>query len=68
MGAFEYVALDKAGKESKGLIEGDTAKHVRQEGTNLLGCRRDPCAATGEEVPVQRVDPLRFDPQRSAKP
>jgi general secretion pathway protein F len=30
MGAYEYVALDKAGKESKGLLEGDTAKHVRQ--------------------------------------
>ncbi|MDJ0939480.1 MAG: type II secretion system inner membrane protein GspF [Woeseiaceae bacterium] len=30
MGAFEFVALDKAGKEAKGLIEGDTAKHVRQ--------------------------------------
>lgn len=30
MGAFEYVAYDKAGKETKGLIEGDTAKHVRQ--------------------------------------
>ena len=30
MGAFEYVALDKAGKESKGVLEGDTAKHVRQ--------------------------------------
>jgi general secretion pathway protein F len=30
MGAFEYVALDKRGKESKGLIEGDTPKHVRQ--------------------------------------
>lgn len=30
MGAFEFVALDRAGKESKGLIEGDTPKHVRQ--------------------------------------
>jgi general secretion pathway protein F len=30
MGAFEYVALDKKGKESKGLLEGDTPKHVRQ--------------------------------------
>ena len=30
MGAYEYVALDKSGKESKGLLEGDTAKHVRQ--------------------------------------
>ena len=30
MGAFEFVALDKQGKESRGLLEGDTAKHVRQ--------------------------------------
>ena len=30
MGAFEYVALDKSGKEQKGLLEGDTARHVRQ--------------------------------------
>jgi len=30
MGAFEYVALDQAGKQSKGLLEGDTPKHVRQ--------------------------------------
>jgi len=30
VGAFEFVALDKSGKESKGLLEGDTAKHVRQ--------------------------------------
>ncbi len=30
MGAFEYVALDRAGKQSKGLLEGDTPKHVRQ--------------------------------------
>jgi general secretion pathway protein F len=30
MGAFEYVALDTSGKERKGLIEGDTPKHVRQ--------------------------------------
>ena len=30
MGAFEFVALDKSGKESKGLLEGDTPKQVRQ--------------------------------------
>ena len=29
MGAFEYVAMDKAGKQTKGLLEGDTPKHVR---------------------------------------
>lgn len=31
MGAFEYVALDSNGKQSKGLLEGDTPKHVRQQ-------------------------------------
>jgi general secretion pathway protein F len=30
MGAFEYVALDQSGKQSKGLLEGDTPKHIRQ--------------------------------------
>lgn len=30
MGAFEFVALDRAGKERKGLLEGDTPRHVRQ--------------------------------------
>ena len=30
MGAFEFVALDKSGRESKGLLEGDTPRHVRQ--------------------------------------
>ena len=30
MGAFEYVAVDTAGRERKGVIEGDTARHVRQ--------------------------------------
>lgn len=30
MGAFEYVAVDTHGRERKGLIEGDTARHVRQ--------------------------------------
>jgi general secretion pathway protein F len=30
VGAFEYTALDTAGKERKGILEGDTARHVRQ--------------------------------------
>jgi general secretion pathway protein F len=30
VGAFEYVALDSAGKEKKGVLEGDTARQVRQ--------------------------------------
>lgn len=31
MGAFEYVAVDAAGRERKGVIEGDTPRHVRQQ-------------------------------------
>ena len=30
MAAFEYVALDDKGKEKKGVLEGDSAKSVRQ--------------------------------------
>lgn len=30
MGAFQYTAIDTAGQERKGLLEGDTAKQVRQ--------------------------------------
>lgn len=30
MGAFEYTAVDAAGKERKGVIEGDTPRRVRQ--------------------------------------
>jgi general secretion pathway protein F len=30
VGAFEYTALDTAGREQKGVVEGDTVKHVRQ--------------------------------------
>ncbi|MEN7341943.1 MAG: type II secretion system inner membrane protein GspF [Pseudomonadota bacterium] len=30
MAAFEYVALDARGKQKKGVLEGDTAKSVRQ--------------------------------------
>ena len=31
MSAFEYVALDVSGKEKKGVLEGDTARQVRQQ-------------------------------------
>lgn len=30
MGAYQYVAVDSGGKEHKGVLEGDTARHVRQ--------------------------------------
>ena len=30
MGAFEYKALDASGKETKGILEGDTSRHIRQ--------------------------------------
>lgn len=30
MGAFEFTALDAAGKERTGILEGDTPRHIRQ--------------------------------------
>jgi general secretion pathway protein F len=30
LGAFEYTALDAGGKELKGILEGDTPRHIRQ--------------------------------------
>ncbi len=29
MGAFEYTALDASGRQHKGVLEGDTARHIR---------------------------------------
>lgn len=31
MSAFEYAALDKAGRTRKGVLEGDTARQIRQQ-------------------------------------
>ena len=30
MAAFEYIALTETGKEKKGVLEGDSAKAIRQ--------------------------------------
>ena len=48
MGAFEYTALDVTGKERKGVLEGDTARQVRQ----LL--REQGLAPLSVEAVVQR--------------
>jgi general secretion pathway protein F len=48
MGAFEYTALDLAGRSRKGVIEGDTARHVR----SLLR-ERQLLPVTIEEVAAQ---------------
>ncbi|MGB5346086.1 MAG: type II secretion system inner membrane protein GspF [Woeseia sp.] len=53
MGAFEFVAIDKTGKESRGLLEGDTPKHVRQ----LLRER--------ELLPVQVTEVARKESRKS---
>jgi len=48
MGAFEYTALDKTGREKKGVIEGDAPRHVRQQ---LRGSELSPpFAQLGEEI------------------
>ena len=59
MGAFEYVAVDAAGRERKGVIEGDTPRHVRQllRDQSLL-----PVAVTEvqEKEAASARQPLRF--------
>ena len=53
MGAFEYTALDTAGREQTGVLEGDTVKHVRQLLREVWGFRAqvrpilDACQYTG---------------------
>ncbi len=48
MGAFAYTAVDPAGRQHKGLIEGDTARHVR-----ALLRERQLLPVTVEEVAAQ---------------
>lgn len=55
MGAYEYLALDAAGREKKGVLEGDTAKHVRQ----LLRER--------ELLPVTVTEAVREEARRQRK-
>ncbi|MES9873016.1 MAG: type II secretion system inner membrane protein GspF [Candidatus Sedimenticola sp. 6PFRAG7] len=43
MAAYEYTALDEKGKKRKGIIEGDTAKHVRSQ---LRGQKLSPLSVT----------------------
>ena len=46
MGAFQYPALDAAGRERQGVLEGDTPRHVRQllREKQLLPVSVDPVA------------------------
>ncbi len=55
MGAFEYTAVDKGGKERKGVLEGDTARQVRQ----LLRER--------QLLPLQVTEVTRKEAAREAK-
>ena len=63
MGAFEYVAVDTSGRERKGVIEGDTPRHVRQllRDQSLL-----PVAVTEvqERQAASAHQPLRFGLKR----
>ena len=51
MPAYEYTALDAAGREKRGLVEGDTPRHVRQllREQGLLPVAVDEVVATEEK-------------------
>ena len=65
MGAFEYVAVDACGRERKGVLEGDTPRHVRQllREQSLL-----PVAVTEvaeqDSAPAQRAAAVRSSQRR----
>jgi general secretion pathway protein F len=56
MGAFEYTALDAAGRERRGVLEGDTVRHVRSQ---LREQQLLPVAVT-EVVERERTKRTRF--------
>lgn len=57
MGAFQYVAVDPGGKEHKGVLEGDTARHVRQllRERELLPVRVDEVESRERKQTARRV-------------
>jgi len=66
MGAFEYTALEPGAAERKGILEGDTPRHIRQ----LL---RERQAAAGDGVRdrrerVEATKRLRQEKERSPRP
>jgi general secretion pathway protein F len=60
MGAFEYTAVDPGGRSRRGVIEGDTPRHVRTllREQQLLPITVEAVAA--EESRHQRVSPIGF--------
>ena len=61
MGAYRYVAVDSHGKEQKGILEGDTARQVRQ----LLRARALlPVRVTEVQTTRSRAQSRRFSGRR----
>ena len=51
MAAFDYQAVDSRGKNKKGVIEGDTARHVRNllREQGLMPIEVSPCLQKNKE-------------------
>ncbi len=66
MGAYEYTALDQAGREKKGIIEGDTPRAARQK---LREAGFIPLSVTGAaEREARRASSGRFSLKRRISP
>jgi general secretion pathway protein F len=63
VGAYQYVAVDPGGKEHKGVLEGDTARHVRQ----LLRERQLMPVEVAEVEARERIAQDRFSMGRSLR-
>jgi len=64
MGAYEYTAVDPAGRETRGVVEGDTPRHVRQ----ILRERRLLPLTVTEVAQREATRQLSFTLRRSMRP
>ncbi|WP_290651301.1 type II secretion system inner membrane protein GspF [Aquisalimonas sp.] len=60
MGAFEYAALDHSGKELKGVLEGDTARQVRQQLRDKGWIPLSVDSVSEKPAGAQRLGPVRL--------
>ena len=70
MAAFEYTAIDKSGRQRKGVLEGDSSRQVRQalRDRDLMPMAVEPAAGRRENGNVARSPGTRLMVRRAMSP
>ena len=70
MAAFEYTAIDKSGRQRKGVLEGDSSRQVRQalRDRDLMPMAVEPAAGRRENGSVSRSPGTRLMVRRAMSP